>query len=117
MIIQNSNEVEEEAEEIPGFKVHKYEAPPEPDTSVQVGKLDVSDFEGAKGADDARALPHAARLAWPIVTDLDGVVALPHLVLGERRAPDPHEIGVVIHLLATRERRIDGPMANGRLTT
>ncbi|WP_420564487.1 tRNA lysidine(34) synthetase TilS [Thalassobaculum sp.] len=67
--------------------------------------------------DDARALPHAARLAWPIVTDLDGVVALPHLVLGERRAPDPHEIGVVIHLLATRERRIDGPMANGRLTT
>ena len=65
----------------------------------------------------ARAVPHPARLAWPLVTDLDGVVALPHLVLGERRAPDPHEIGVVIHLLATRERRIDGPMANGRLTT
>ena len=71
----------------------------------------------ARLPEHARALPHPARLAWPIVTDLDGVVALPHLVLGERRAPDPHEIGVVIHLLATRERRIDGPMANGRLTT
>lgn len=67
--------------------------------------------------DGARGLPHPARLAWPIVTDLDGVVALPHLVLGERRAPNPLDIGVVIHLLATRERRIDGPMANGRLTT
>ena len=71
--------------------------------------------------DSARALPHPARLAWPIVTDLDGVVALPHLVLGERRAPNPddfgpEDLGVIIHLLATRERRIDGPMANGRLT-
>ena len=69
----------------------------------------------------ARTLPHPARLAWPVVTDLDGVVALPHLVLGERRAPNPddfgsEDIGVTIHLLATRERRIDGPMANGRLT-
>lgn len=66
---------------------------------------------------DARTLPHPARLAWPIVTDLDGVVALPHLVFGERKVPNPHEIRVVIHLLARRERRIDGPMANGRLTT
>ncbi|WP_093148215.1 tRNA lysidine(34) synthetase TilS [Thalassobaculum litoreum] len=71
----------------------------------------------ARLPDAARALPHPARLAWPIVTDLDGVVALPHLVLGERRAPDSHQFGVVIHLLATRERRIDGPMANGRLKT
>lgn len=64
----------------------------------------------------ARSVPHPARLAWPIVTDLDGVVALPHLVLGERRAPGPDEFGVDIHLLATRERRIDGLLANGRLT-
>lgn len=63
------------------------------------------------------ALPHPARLAWPIVTDLDGVVALPHLVPGERTAPDRRDFGVFVHPLATRERRIDGSMANGRLTT
>ncbi|MCR9071751.1 MAG: tRNA lysidine(34) synthetase TilS [Alphaproteobacteria bacterium] len=66
---------------------------------------------------EARALPHAARLAWPIVTDLDGVVVLPHLVAGERTTPGGWGIDVSIHLLATRERRIDGPMADGRLTT
>lgn len=68
-------------------------------------------------ADGNGALPHPARLAWPIVTDLDGVVALPHLVSGEQTAPDRHIFGVSIELLATRERRIDGLMANGRLTT
>lgn len=66
---------------------------------------------------DICPVPHPARLAWPIVTDLDGVVTLPHLVRGERTAPGRDEIGVTIRLLATRERRIDGPMANGRLTT
>lgn len=65
----------------------------------------------------ARTVPHAARLAWPIVADLDGVVALPHLVLGERRASSQEFSGVEIHLLATRERRFDRPLANGRLTT
>lgn len=61
--------------------------------------------------------PHAARLAWPIVTDLDGVVTLPHLVPGEQTAPYRRLFGVSVELLATRERRIDGLMANGRLTT
>lgn len=64
-----------------------------------------------------RELPHAARLAWPIVADLDGVVALPHLVLSERRAPGRHDIGVEIHPLATSARRIDRPLAKGRLKT
>ncbi len=64
-----------------------------------------------------RDLPHAARLAWPIVADLDGVVALPHLVLSERRAPGRHDIGVEIYPLATSARRIDRPLAKGRLKT
>jgi len=62
-------------------------------------------------------VPHAARLAWPAVTDLDGVVVLPHLVLGERRVPGQTDCGVDVRLLASRARRIDGPLANGRLTT
>lgn len=62
-------------------------------------------------------LSHAARLAWPLVTDLDGVSMVPHLVTGERGAPNQSEATVDLHLLEMRERAAWNPLANGRLKT
>lgn len=60
------------------------------------------------GAEPARpgprdGLPHLARRAWPIVTDLDGVITVPHLVAGERGRPVRRGERVFIERLAPTE--------------
>ncbi|AFX98709.1 tRNA(Ile)-lysidine synthetase [Candidatus Endolissoclinum faulkneri L2] len=64
---------------------------------------------------EVQNLPYPARIAWPLVTNLDGSIALPHLVSGEQDAVDSKDVGVTIFLMSLRAQSISGLKINGRL--
>ncbi|AHC73516.1 tRNA(Ile)-lysidine synthase [Candidatus Endolissoclinum faulkneri L5] len=64
---------------------------------------------------ELRNLPYPARIAWPVVTNLDGSITLPHLVSSEQDALKSNSIGVEICLMSLQAQMIVGLKVNGKL--